>query len=309
VSASVSVVRPLAPELTAALVNDHDLGFSRFLREVYFDEQRTGSVTAHAHSAFFGQARAFGLLDDIGGAPRLTPLGYEVANVAKEYVHWIDGGRQLPGGVTPELLNGARVLDVGCSFGRHLLNFTLHGAAACGVDFQHNYLRLSRPFAARHGVTTLTLARAKAEHLPFRSGAFDVVFCRLVINYVSNIDATIGEFTRVLRPGGTLVLIVDPIEIPLRAVLTHKWRGNAKTMAFTLFGLVNTAVLQLTGRQIVITRAGRMHSQQSPAWPTLGWFARRLARHGFVPGNGSALALREHRGTFVGRLKRQREGA
>lgn len=296
----------LAPGLTSALLGDEGLEFCRFLHGIYFEELRTGAVSPDGRPALVAQARALGLLEGTAGHVRLTTLGYEVANVAKEYVHWIDGGRQLPAGVTSDLLRGARVLDVGCSFGRHLLNFVGHGAHACGVEFQHNYLRLARPFAAREGVTTLQLARARAERLPYRDRAFDVVFCRLVLNYVSSIDATIGEFARVLQPGGTLVLTVDPLAVPLRAVLTHKWRGNARTMAFTLFGLANTALLQLTGQQIVLHRRGRMHAQQSPAWPTLGWLSRRLARHGFVPVNGDSLGLSQHPGTFVARLSGRR---
>ncbi len=307
IDAASSADAGLAPDLTAALVGDARLEFCRFLHEIYFEELRTGAVSPHGQPTHVARAQALGLLADASGQLRMTTLGYEVANVAKEYVHWIDGGRQLPAGITPALLRGARVLDVGCSFGRHLLNFILHGAHACGIEFQHNYLRLARPFAARHGVTTLELARARAERLPFLDGTFDVVFCRLVINYVSSIDATIGEFARVLRPGGTLVLIVDPLSVPVRAVLTHKWRGNARTMAFTVFGLVNTAVLQLTGRQIVLRRSGRMHAQQSPAWPTLGWLSKRLARRGFVPVNGGSLGLPQHPGTFVGRLRQRSE--
>jgi ubiquinone/menaquinone biosynthesis C-methylase UbiE len=234
----------------------------------------------------------------------MTTLGYEVANVAKEYVHWIDGGRPLPGGVTPAMVAGKRVLDVGCSFGRHSLNFALHGARVWGIEFQHTYLQLSRPFAARHGVATPKVARARAEQLPFADRSFDVVFCRLVINYVSTITGTLDEFVRVLRPGGVVVLIVDPIAVPLRTVLTHKWKGNARTIAFTLFGLLNTAVLQTTGRQLTIRRRGRMHVQQSPAWPTSGWFTRQLRRRGIAPVDGASLELTEHPGTYVGRLQK-----
>jgi ubiquinone/menaquinone biosynthesis C-methylase UbiE len=293
----------LTPELTAALVRDDGLAFCRFLHEIYFEELRTGAV-ATAGRSFVSQARALGLLDTSGHAARMTTLGYEVANVAKEYVHWIDGGRPLPDGVTPAMLDGARVLDVGCSFGRHLLNFTLHGARVWGIEFQHTYLQLSRPFAARHGVATPKVARARAEQLPFADRSFDLVFCRLVINYVSTISGTLDEFVRVLRPGGVLVLIVDPIGVPLRTVLTHKWRGNARTIAFTLFGLLNTAVLQATGRQLTIHRRGRMHSQQSPAWPTSGWFSRQLRRRGVAPFSGDSLKLRGQAGTYVGRLRK-----
>ena len=48
----------------------------------------------------------------------------------------------------------------------------------------------------------------------------------------ADIDATLAEFARVLTPGGTLVLIVEPLGAPVRLLLTSKWIGNARTIAF-----------------------------------------------------------------------------
>ena len=103
---------------------------------------------------------------------------------------------------------GKRVLDVGCSFGRHLLGMTLHGARGVGIELQDTYLRLSRVFAAQLGIGSLAVARARAEHLPFRPASFDVVFCRNVLIYFDDASrlAAARLLFDALNPGGFLCL-------------------------------------------------------------------------------------------------------
>ena len=43
------------------------------------------------------------------------------------------------------------------------------------------------------------------ETLPFRSGSFDVVVSRSVVEHLSNPDGVFGEISRVLRPGGRVI--------------------------------------------------------------------------------------------------------
>ena len=46
-----------------------------------------------------------------------------------------------------------------------------------------------------------------AKHLAFPDGAFDVVVAQYVITTVPDPEATLDEFTRVLKPGGEIVLV------------------------------------------------------------------------------------------------------
>lgn len=283
---------PLTPELIQSLTAADGLAFCQFLRQLYFEELQSGHIAAGdaaGRQEMLARAAQLGLLRPSAQHFRLTDIGFEISNVAKEYANWVDGGRALPDGVPATLFNGARVLDVGCSFGRQMLGFSLRGASVWGIDFQHTYLRLSRPFAHLQGLPPLRVARARAEQLPFGPEHFDVVFCRLVVNYVADIDATLAEFSRVLKPSGTLVLIIEPLSAPLRLLRTSRWIGNARTIAFLLFGLLNTCLVECGGRQMVLRRQGRLHAQHSPAWPTGRWFARRLAARGFVAYRGETV--------------------
>ena len=51
-------------------------------------------------------------------------------------------------------------------------------------------------------------ARARAEALPCRSGAFDAVVLCLALEHVDAFEAAIHEVARVLEPGGRFVLLL-----------------------------------------------------------------------------------------------------
>jgi ubiquinone/menaquinone biosynthesis C-methylase UbiE len=64
----------------------------------------------------------------------------------------------------------------------------------------------SEPFAAALGdrLPGVELAVAPAESLPFEDGRFDAVLSQLVVNFMSDQAAGVGEMARVARPGGTV---------------------------------------------------------------------------------------------------------
>lgn len=98
------------------------------------------------------------------------------------------------------------VLDVGCGGGQDLLAFARSGARCVGVDRHPGSGRFARELFTRldPGSPTAFLT-AQAEHLPLASGMFDVVICRVALPYTDN-RAALREMSRVLRPGGVLLL-------------------------------------------------------------------------------------------------------
>lgn len=94
-----------------------------------------------------------------------------------------------------------RVLDLGCGTGR---NFPLYrdGARVVGLDPCFESLRKAR--TRRPGAL---LVRARAEALPFRSGAFDTVVSGLVFCSVGDVPRGLAEVRHVLKPGGVLRML------------------------------------------------------------------------------------------------------
>ncbi|WP_263411204.1 class I SAM-dependent methyltransferase [Terriglobus tenax] len=94
-----------------------------------------------------------------------------------------------------------RALDVGCGEGRFCRKLQSLGIATTGIDPTEALLT-----EARRRNPSGTYTNAAAEQLPFADGAFD-----LVVSYLSLIDMelyekAIAEMTRVLAPGGTLLV-------------------------------------------------------------------------------------------------------
>jgi ubiquinone/menaquinone biosynthesis C-methylase UbiE len=91
-----------------------------------------------------------------------------------------------------------RTLEVGCGTGRNLPRYRAT-APVFGIDPS-----LESLFRARRRAPAAALVCAKAEALPFKSGAFDTVAISLVLCSVPDPGAALAEVRRVLAGAGTL---------------------------------------------------------------------------------------------------------
>lgn len=99
-----------------------------------------------------------------------------------------------------------RVLDVGCGTGFLTLLLAELGCAATGIDIAPDMLARARGKAVEQGVSA-RFFEGDAEALPMADGAYDLVVERHVIWTLPHPDAALGEWRRVLRPGGRVALI------------------------------------------------------------------------------------------------------
>jgi len=90
---------------------------------------------------------------------------------------------------------GSWVLDVGCGSSRIIQDLP----DAIGLDVLLPKLRYLR---SRHR----RLTQGSIFALPFRDASFDVVICSELIEHIPDRPDVLGELTRVLRPGGSLIL-------------------------------------------------------------------------------------------------------
>lgn len=104
------------------------------------------------------------------------------------------------------LQRGMRLLDVASGTGlvaRAALQLGLSGASVTGVDASSGMLRENRRIAP----LPLALVQGMGEALPFADGAFDFVTLGYALRHVEDLRAASTEFHRVLRPGGTLLIL------------------------------------------------------------------------------------------------------
>jgi demethylmenaquinone methyltransferase/2-methoxy-6-polyprenyl-1,4-benzoquinol methylase len=111
---------------------------------------------------------------------------------------------------------GARVLDVAAGTGevtRAALDLVGPSGFVTGIDPSSGMLARAR------AKVSAPLTRGVAEALPFRDGSFDFVTMGYALRHVVDLKATFTEYLRVLRPGGTVV-ILDFARPPSRIGLT-----------------------------------------------------------------------------------------
>jgi ubiquinone/menaquinone biosynthesis C-methylase UbiE len=85
-----------------------------------------------------------------------------------------------------------------------------------GIDWSDAMLDIARDRSSQLG-RTATLQQADAHELPFDDASFDTVVCTFGLCAIPDHTRAITEMSRVLRPGGRLIL-VDHIESTSRAV-------------------------------------------------------------------------------------------
>jgi ubiquinone/menaquinone biosynthesis C-methylase UbiE len=118
-------------------------------------------------------------------------------------------------------------LDVGCGTGFLTFELAARGHRVTGVDFAPAMIAEARRKAAARGLA-VTLEEADAERLPFAAARFDLVISRHLLWTLPHPEAAIGEWIRVLRPGGRLVVVDGQFDA---AALAAPPPGSARASA------------------------------------------------------------------------------
>ena len=135
----------------------------------------------------------------------------------------LDGGRAAqvlsPVGVQP----GETILDFGCGPGYVAVELAkLAGPAGHihAVDVNEDFVARARSVVAAAGLSDrVTVHHIRDERVPMADASVDRAYCKNVLEYVPDLDATLAEIVRKLKPRGTLVasdsdfgfVVVEPL--------------------------------------------------------------------------------------------------
>lgn len=102
-------------------------------------------------------------------------------------------------------------LEIGSGTGYFSLNLLQLGLIrrATATDISGRMIETLSRSAERIGVHVQTV-RAEAEQLPFDDASFDLIFGHAVLHHIPSLPRALGEFRRVLRPGGTIAFCGEP---------------------------------------------------------------------------------------------------
>lgn len=123
-----------------------------------------------------------------------------------------------------------RLIDIGTGTGRMLQIFAPRIAYGLGVDLSHAMLTVARVNLDDPAYANCEVRHGDMYRLPSEDGSFDVAILHMVLHYAEHPAEAVREAARVLRPGGSLVVVdFAPHENPsLLADHAHRWAGFAE---------------------------------------------------------------------------------
>jgi ubiquinone/menaquinone biosynthesis C-methylase UbiE len=101
--------------------------------------------------------------------------------------------------------DGLRILDVGCGDAATAVILAERGAIVTGIDTNHGMLAVAQMRAEASGVAA-QFTHGDIRALSFADDSFDLVLAVTVLCFVEDAAQAVREMTRVLRPGGRLVI-------------------------------------------------------------------------------------------------------
>lgn len=127
--------------------------------------------------------------------------GYDAAALLQREV-----GERLLERLELTTLAPLRVLDVGCGTGRptRALVKRYPGAVVAGADLAPGMLRVAETRQPWFGKRARYVC-AEASRLPFATAGFDLLYGSLVLQWCEDLDATLLEWRRLLKPHGLLL--------------------------------------------------------------------------------------------------------
>ena len=100
------------------------------------------------------------------------------------------------------------LLDLGTGTGRILQLLAPRAERAVGLDANHAMLSVARASLSREGLHRIELRQGDLHAPPFPRGGFDLVVMHQVLHYLDDPARALDQATRLLSPGGRL-LVVD----------------------------------------------------------------------------------------------------
>lgn len=134
---------------------------------------------------------------------------------------------------------GSTVLDVGCGEGVQMAAIAAQGCNVIGMDIDLASLGRCREKG-------LNVFKSVGEKTPIAAESLDGIICKVVLPYTDE-EKVIAEFGRILKPGGTIILVSHGAGY----YLSYAMRGDSlKTRFYGLRSLANTWFRILSGQRL-----------------------------------------------------------
>ena len=146
------------------------------------------------------------------------------------------------------------VLEVAVGTGLNLDAYPLD-IRLTGIDLSDEMLAIARTRARELG-REVALRQGDAHSLPFDNATFDTVVCTFGLCAIPDIDKALDEMTRVLRPGGRLIL-VDHVSSSSRVARSIQRALEVITVPMASEHFLRRPVNKVKQRAFTVERAER----------------------------------------------------
>jgi len=143
--------------------------------------------------------------------------------------------------IAAHLSSDAHILEVAPGPGYLAIALAkLTGCQVTGIDISRSFVRMARDNSRKAGVN-ITVQRGDAAALPFTDGQFDFVVCRAAFKSFTRPLVALDEMYRVLKPGGTALIIDLRKDYSSQAMNDHV-RGKSAFSAIIIKLTCNTTL-------------------------------------------------------------------
>lgn len=102
--------------------------------------------------------------------------------------------------------SGEEVLDAGCGQGYFAREIAKAGAKVLGVDVAGELVKIAKE---KSGANEKYLVLSAEKLININDKKFDAAICVLALQNIKNLQAAVAEISRVLRPGGRCVVVLN----------------------------------------------------------------------------------------------------
>ena len=164
------------------------------------------AVSSLSRAGCFGTPMHHTLIAESSPHPRVWHMQDKVAERAfyedlfekdMRNVHITYGYDELYDKVFPKRASG-ELLDLGCGTGAHAIRLAQRGFDVTAVDITWRGVVAARDRFRAMGLS-VDVVVADAEHLPFKTSSFDVIWTALLLHHFPKLDQLPGELARVSR--------------------------------------------------------------------------------------------------------------